>query len=88
VGFRADEEVFSLRLLDGRSDGALGELVVWKLLRVEVGLLGAAVGLGPFDVALGTFFYEPRVPRMQKAAAADEAPSESCPVCEARRAAP
>lgn len=63
-GFRADDDFLRLRVLDGESDGALGEFVLWKLFRLEVGALGVGVGVGPFDLALGTLFYEPEVPRM------------------------
>jgi hypothetical protein len=64
IGMRAEERFFSLRVLDGESDGALAEVVVWKLLRLEIGALGIGVGVGPLDLALGALFYEPEVPRM------------------------
>ena len=63
-GIRADDDFLRLRVLEGESDGALGEIVLWKLFRLEVGALGLGVGIGPFDLALGTLFYEPEVPEM------------------------
>jgi hypothetical protein len=63
LGVRAEERLFDLELLRGRSSFALAELVVWRALRVEIGLAGVALGLGPIDLALGTVFYDPVVPR-------------------------
>jgi len=85
VGVRADDGIFRLRVLDGESEGALGELVVWKLFRLEVGALGLGVGIGPFDLALGTLFYEPEVPEMlgdsHPAEAGASRPVEDCEIC-------
>lgn len=64
LGIRDTERVLHIDLFDGSSSGAIGEIVLWKLARLEVGLAGLAVGLGPVDLALGTLFYEPRLPRM------------------------
>ena len=63
-GFRDEDRFLRLDVLDGRSDGALAEFTLWRLLRLEVGALGLGIGVGPFDVALGTLFYEPEVPTM------------------------
>ena len=65
VGLPAEDRFIYAELFDGRSRGALGEIVLWKLFRVEVGLAGAAIGLGPFDVALGALAYKPRMPELQ-----------------------
>lgn len=82
VGLRDEDDFLRLRVLDGTSDGSLGELVIWKLLRLEVGALGAGVGIGPFDLALGTLFYEPEVPRMGGEQATRTVPSEGeCEIC-------
>jgi hypothetical protein len=62
VGLRDEPHILHLHILGGSSDGALAELVLWKLFRAEVGLLGASLGVGPFDVALGTLFYDPELP--------------------------
>jgi hypothetical protein len=96
VGLRDEDDFFRLRVLDGTSDGALGEIVLWKLFRLEVGALGAGVGIGPFDLALGTLFYDADVPRMESesegegSAAATPAPvhyEEGCEICARARAA-
>lgn len=63
-GIRDDDKVLHLDLFDGTSPGAIGELTLWKLARVEVGLAGAAIGLGPVDLALGCLFYDPCIPAM------------------------
>ncbi len=84
VGLRDEDDFLRLRVLDGTSDGALGEIVIWKLFRLEVGALGFGVGVGPFDLALGTLFYGPDVPpmggRKAKRAVAPEGDGE-CEVC-------
>jgi len=86
VGMRDEDDFFRLKLLDGQSDGALAEVVVWKLFRLEVGALGAGVGIGPFDLALGTLFYEADLPPMEseKKAVSASAPTsrpEECEIC-------
>ena len=63
-GLRQENHVLHFDLFDGTSSGAIGELVIWKLFRAEVGLAGASLGLGPVDLALGTLFYDPRLPAM------------------------
>jgi hypothetical protein len=94
VGLRDEDDFFRLRVLDGTSDGALGEIVLWKLFRLEVGALGAGVGIGPFDLALGTLFYDADMPRMQVDDERAEAPvpapvhyEEGCEICARARAA-
>jgi hypothetical protein len=62
VGWRDEKQALSLDLFDGRSRGAVFEFVLWKIARLELGLAGFGVGVGPFDVALGTAFYDPRMP--------------------------
>ena len=49
-------------MLDGRSDGAIALVDLWYLARVELGMAGASVGVGPFDFGIGTLFYEPESP--------------------------
>jgi len=61
-GFSDEDALLRAELFDGRSPGAFFELGVWKLFRVELGLAGAAVGVGPVDMGFGVGFYEPRVP--------------------------
>ena len=77
LGVREDDELLRVDLFDGRSPGALGELALWKLLRVEVGLFGVGVGVGPFDAALGLGFYDPALPEFEtRPASAPAAPAE------------
>jgi len=83
-GLREENDFLRVKVLDGESDGALGEVVLWKLFRLEVGALGLGVGIGPFDFALGTLFYEPEVPPMHadhhdEPKAAE--PGSKCEVC-------
>ena len=82
-GWRDEDQFLKLKVLDGESDGALAEFGLWRIFRVEVGALGLGIGIGPLDLALGTLFYEPDVPRMigpENASA--PAPVEGCEICE------
>src|SRR5262245_65979652 len=51
LGWRAEDRFLRLQAFEGESGGAIGELVLWKLFRLEVGALGLGVGIGPFDFA-------------------------------------
>jgi hypothetical protein len=77
-GIRDEDHVLHAELFDGSSPGAIGEIVLWRLARLEVGLLGIAIGLGPIDLALGALCYDPELPRF----VGDE-PVEECPECAA-----
>jgi hypothetical protein len=85
LGWRAEDRFLRLSALEGKSDGALAEIVVWKLLRLEVGALGLGIGLGPIDLALGTLFYEPEVPvttgQREAAEASSKGSAEDCAIC-------
>ena len=61
-GIRDEHQAFHARLFGGSSPGAIGEIVVWKLFRAELGLAGLSIGVGPFDFALGVLFYDPEIP--------------------------
>ena len=63
AGWPAEESILRIGLFDGPHDGTILHLTVWKLLRAEIGLLGASLGIGPLDAGLGVFFYEPAPPR-------------------------
>lgn len=67
LGFPAEKELLGAEVLDGRSQGALLRLNLFQLVRLEVGAVGAAVGLGPLDVGVGTLFYDPEPPRPRRA---------------------
>jgi hypothetical protein len=89
-GWRAEDRFLRLNALEGDSDGAFGQLVIWKLFRLELGALGVGIGVGPFDLALGTLFYEPEVPEMEgETHVATEASSrvsvEDCEICRRER---
>ena len=75
-GWRAEDQFLKLKALEGDSDGAVFEFALWKLFRLELGALGFGVGVGPFDLALGTLFYDPEVPEME---GEDEAVEASAP---------
>jgi hypothetical protein len=83
VGIREEDDFFRLELLDGQSEGALAEVSLWKLFRLEVGALGVGLGIGPFDLALGTLFYEPSVPPMggEKKPVEATSPPADCEIC-------
>ena len=61
-GFSDEHHLGHLSLLQGRSPGAIAEVAIWKLFRLELGLAGASVGVGPLHVGLGVLFYDPEIP--------------------------
>jgi hypothetical protein len=81
-GIRDEDQILHAELFDGSSPGAIGEIVLWRLARLELGLLGLAIGLGPVDLALGVLAYEPELPPF----VGDEgrAEWEDCPECAAQ----
>ena len=62
VGWRDEKQAVRLDLFDGTSSGAVFEFVLWRIARLELGLAGFGVGVGPFDVALGALAYDPHMP--------------------------
>ena len=62
LGISDETHLLHLDLFDGSSSGAIGELVIWKLFRLELGLLGASLTLGPLHLGLGVIAYDPVVP--------------------------
>ena len=75
LGFSDEEHLLQLELFDGSSRGAIADIAVWKLVRVEVGLAGASLGVGPIHLGLGTLFYRPEVPEMVQGSGGDESES-------------
>ncbi len=64
-GLSNEKRYVNVRVLGGSSSGALAEIVVWKIARLEIGAAGVSVGLLPFHVGLGALFYEPRLPHLR-----------------------
>ena len=87
-GFRDEDHVLHAELFEGSSPGAIGEIVFWRIARVEVGLLGLAIGLGPVDLALGVLAYDPELPVFLDEdgepypASAEPDEDGECPLCE------
>lgn len=71
LGIAAEEHLLHASLFGGHNDGSLAELVIWKLLRIELGIAGASLTLGPLHLGLGVLAYEPEVPRMSGAHSED-----------------
>ena len=63
VGVPQNDDLLKVDLFDGTSPSALAEVEIWKLLRVEVGLAGASVGVGPFELGIGVLGYDPALTR-------------------------
>ncbi len=64
LGIAAEEHLLHFDLFDGRSPGAMAQLVIWKLFRFELGFAGASITLGPLHLGLGVIAYDPDVPAM------------------------
>ena len=62
AGWPASDSLLKVGLFDGPSRGALLYLQVWKLLRIELGFVGLALGIGPLDAGVGVLFYDPHPP--------------------------
>ena len=75
LGFSDEERLLSIKALGGSNRGAVAEFALWKLLYLEVGLAGAAIGVGPIQVGLGSFLYSPQAP----VSAGDDCESDPCP---------
>jgi hypothetical protein len=61
-GWSDQASLLQIELLGGRSRGSILEIELWKLARVELGLLGVSAGIGPLHAGLGVFFYHPTPP--------------------------
>ncbi len=61
-GWPANESLLSVDLLGGPNSYTLVSADVWRLLHLEIGLLGVGVGLGPLQVGAGLGLYAPHAP--------------------------
>ena len=59
VGMPESGSLFVAQVFDGRSPGAFLSLELWPIARLEAGLVGATIGLGPIDLGLGIGPYRP-----------------------------
>jgi len=59
VGMPESESILVAELGRGRSPGAFVSLELWPRARLEAGVVGATVGVGPIDLGLGIGPYEP-----------------------------
>ena len=62
AGWPAEKSIVRLGIFDGPNPGTLLHLTIWKLLRAEIGFLGASLGVGPLDAGFGVLLYEPAPP--------------------------
>lgn len=62
LGIRDEDEL--LRLGVSLNPGRVVDFSLWRLLRVEAGVAGVSLGVGPIDLGLGALLYDPDVPRM------------------------
>jgi hypothetical protein len=63
-GWPANDDLLSADILGGSNSGTLVTLDLWRLLHLEVGLLGIGIGVGPFQIGGGVGFYTPAAPAM------------------------
>ena len=63
-GLAESRGLFRLGVLDGPNDGSVVSVNLANLLAVDVGLVGAALTIGPLHLGLGTLFYSPSTPAM------------------------
>ena len=64
VGWPANSDLLSADVLGGPNSGALVSVDLWRLLHLEVGLLGLGIGIGPLQIGGGVGFYTPHAPAM------------------------
>lgn len=62
AGWIDNDRLINWEIFGGRSSGVLTELQIWKLFRVEVGVAGLSLSVGPLSVGIGTLFYDPAIP--------------------------
>lgn len=62
LGMAESRGLFRLGVLDGPNSGSIASVNLSNLLALDVGLLGAAITIGPIHLGLGTLFYSPDPP--------------------------
>jgi len=62
AGWPASNSLLKLGICDGPSQGSILYFQIWKLLRLEIGFLGLAGGIGPLDAGFGILLYDPQPP--------------------------
>ncbi len=60
----ANNDLLSADLFGGPNGGTLVSVDLWRLLHLELGLLGLGVGIGPLQVGGGVGWYTPSAPAM------------------------
>jgi hypothetical protein len=68
VALPANDRLLTADIVGGPNSGSLLSVDVWKLLHLEVGLLGAGIGIGPLQVGGGVGWYTPGMPKAVKEA--------------------
>jgi hypothetical protein len=63
-GWTATDELLTADFLGGQNSGTLVSVDLWRLLHLELGLLGIGVGIGPIQFGGGVGFYTPEAPPM------------------------
>jgi len=61
-GWPANEDLLSVDFLGGPNAYTLVTADVWRLLHLELGLLGAGIGIGPLQLGGGIGLYAPHAP--------------------------
>ena len=62
VAWPENNDILSADLFGGPNSGTLVSVDLWRLLHLELGLLGIGVGLGPLQIGGGVGFYTPEAP--------------------------
>ena len=58
----ANDMLLTVDLLGGPHSGSLISVDLWRLLHLELGLLGLGVGIGPMQIGGGVGWYTPQAP--------------------------
>ena len=66
LGIAAEERLVHADIFGGHNDGSILEFGIWKLFRIELGILGASLSLGPVHAGLGVLAYDAPVPHMNQ----------------------